>query len=78
MTHYYNLAFTTFRIIGSLITIYSLLSCGYVLITARPTEPSTIIAGLLPAFFYLLFGILLFIFSRGLARLVVKGADRKQ
>lgn len=77
MTHYYKLAFTMFRIIGSLVSIYSLLSLGYVLITARPTVPSTVIATLLPAFFYLLLGILVFVFSKQLARLAVKGMDRE-
>lgn len=77
MSHYYKLAFTTFRIIGSLITVYSLLSFGYVLITAPRTVPSTVIASLLPAFFYLLFGILVFVFSKQLARLAVKGIDRE-
>jgi membrane protein DedA with SNARE-associated domain len=77
MTHYYKLAFTTFRIIGSLVSIYSLLSVGYVLITAPATVPSTVIATLLPAFFYLLLGILVCVFSKQLARLAVKGMDRE-
>jgi len=76
VSHYYELAFTAFRIIGSLVTIYSLLSCGYVLITARPTVPSTLIATLLPALFYLLFGVLVFALSRWLAKLAVSGIDR--
>jgi VanZ family protein len=77
MGHYYKLAFTAFRILGSLVTIYSLLSLGYVLITVRPTVPSTIIATFLPAFTYLLFGILVFVFSKQLARVAVKGIDRE-
>lgn len=77
MAHYYNLAFITFRIIGSLVSIYSLLSCGYVLLINSSNGPSTIVAALLPAFFYLLFGILVFVFSKQLARLAIKGLDRE-
>jgi hypothetical protein len=83
MSHYYKLAFTTFRIFGSLVVIYSLLSSGYVLITARivtlakaglsdgATTPSTVtvIARFLPVLFYLVFGILVFAFSKQLAKL---------
>ena len=77
MTHYYKLAFITFRIIGSLVAVYSLLSLGYILITVRPTVPSTVIASFVPAFFYLLLGILIFVFSKQLTRLAVKGIDRE-
>ncbi len=77
MSHYYKLAFVIFRIIGSLVTIYSLLSLGYVLITFRPTVPSTVIATFLPAFTYLLLGILVFVFSKQLARVAVKGMERE-
>jgi hypothetical protein len=92
MTHYYKLAFTTFRIIGSLITIYSLLSSGYVLLTVRyvifatadnsdapAAIPSTtmVIAKFLPVLFYLLLGVLIFAFSKQLAKLTVKGIDRE-
>ena len=77
MSHYYKLAFTAFRIVGSLITIYSLLSLGYALITFRPTVPSTVIATFLPAFAYLLLGILVLVFSKQLAKLAVSGIDRE-
>lgn len=84
MSHYYKLAFTTFRITGILITIYSLLSCGYVLIAARIVSwasatpvPDTLIAKSIPVFFYLLLGILVFAFSKQLAKLAVRGIDRE-
>ena len=90
MTHYYKLAFITFRIIGSLITFYSLLSFGYVSITvqyiwatADPNDgaplPNTggVIAKFLPVLFYLLLGLLIIVFSKQLAKLAVKGIDRK-
>jgi VanZ family protein len=84
MSHYYKLAFTTFRIIGSLIAIYSLLSSVYVLITARIASwaaatpvPDTLIVKFIPVFFYLLLGILVFAFSKQLARMAVKGIDRE-
>jgi hypothetical protein len=77
MSHYYKLAFTAFRIVGSLITIYSLLGLGYVLITFRPTVPSTVIATFLPTFTYLLLGILVLVFSKQLAKLAVSGIDRE-
>ena len=76
MSHYYKIAFTAFRIVGSLITIYSLLSLVYVLITFRPTVPSTVIATFLPALTYLILGIIIFVFSKQLARVAVKGIDR--
>jgi hypothetical protein len=83
MSHYYKLAFTTFRIIGSLIAIYSLLSSVYVLIAARiarwaaPPVPDNFFAQFIPVFFYLLLGILVFAFSKQLAKLAVKGIDRE-
>ena len=77
MSHYYKLALTTFRIVGSLITLYSLLSFGYVLITTPRTVPSTVIASLLPALFYLLFGIVVFVLSKWLAKLAVSRTDRE-
>jgi VanZ family protein len=84
MSHYYKLAFTTFRITGSLIAIYSLLSSVYVLITARIASwafatpvPDTLIAKSIVVFFYLLLGILVFAFSKQLAKLAVKGLDRE-
>jgi VanZ family protein len=84
MSHYYKLAFTTFRIIGSLIIIYSLLSSVYVLIAARTASwaaaapvPDALIAKFVPVFFYLLLGILVFAFSKQLAKLAVKGIDRE-
>ncbi len=73
----FKLAFIAFRIIGSLITAYSLLALGYVLITFRPTVPSTVIATFLSTFTYLLLGILVFVFSKQLARAAVKGIDRE-
>ena len=89
MGHYYKLAFITFRIIGSLIAFYSLLSLGYVLLTIRyvllasydvsggTTVPSTAaaIAKFVPVVFYLLLGLLIFAFSKQLAKLAVKGID---
>lgn len=83
MSHYHNLAFTTFRITGILITIYSLLSSVYVLIAARiaiwaaPPVPDHFFARFIPVLFYLLLGILVFVFSKQLAKLAVKGIDRE-
>lgn len=82
MSHYYNLAFTTFRIIGSLIAFYSLLSSVYVLVAASIAErasntpaPETLIAQFIPVVFYLLLGILILAFSKQLAKLAVKGIN---
>jgi hypothetical protein len=84
MSHYYKLAFTTFRITGILITIYSLLSSVYVLIAARIASwaaatpvPDTLIVRFIPVFFYLLLGILVYAFSKQLAKLALKGIDRE-
>ena len=91
MDHYSKLAFITFRIIGSLVAFYSLLSLAYVLLTIRyvllasdavsggTTVPSTgaAIARFMPVAFYLLLGLLIFAFSRQLAKLAVKGIDHE-
>ena len=91
MDHYYKLAFITFRIIGSIIAFYSLLSLGYVLLTIRyvlltsydvsggTNVPSTAaaIAKFVPSVFYLLLGLLIFAFSKQLAKLAVKGIDHE-
>ena len=91
MTHYYKLAFITFKIIGSLITFYSLLSFGYVLLNVRydriaaaglsggtiETSTGAVVAKFLPVFFYLLLGLLIFVLSKQLAKLSVKGIERE-
>jgi VanZ family protein len=84
MSHYYKLAFTTFRVTGILIVIYSLFTGVYVLIAARIVSaasatavPDTLIAKFILVFFYLLLGILIFAFSKQLARMAVKGIDRE-
>ena len=75
MTHYYKLAFTTFRVVGIILIIFSLLSCGYGLLVPRPTSIGAAIVTLLPAIFYLLLGILLFTLKKQLASLATKGLD---
>jgi uncharacterized membrane protein (DUF485 family) len=73
MTHYHKLAFTTTRIISTLVIIYSVLSFGYILITYTRGH---LITSLLPAVFYLLLGVILFVFSKQIAKLAIKGIDQ--
>jgi hypothetical protein len=77
VSHYFKLAFTTFRIVSTIVIIYSLLSFGYSLMVTRPASIGAAIAALLPNFFYLLFGVLLFVLSKWLAKLTVSGVDRE-
>lgn len=72
MTHYHKLAFTTIRVISTLIIIYSVLSFGYILITYLKDH---LITTLLPAFFYLLLGVILFALSKQIVKLAIKGID---
>ena len=74
MTHYQKLAFTFLRVISLIDIIYSVLSVPYVLITYP--QDRLIISLLSPAI-YLFLGIMLFVFSRHIVKVAVKGIDRE-
>ena len=72
MTHYHKLAFTIIRVISTLVIIYSVLSFGYVLIVHTQDR---LIVTLLSPVFYLLLGIIIFVFSKQIVELAIKGID---
>jgi hypothetical protein len=74
MTHYHKLAFTAIRVFSTLVIIYSVLSLPYVL---RTYPQGNLIGSLVPVGFYLLLGILLFVFSKQIVKVAVRGIDRE-
>lgn len=74
VTHYYKLAFTSIRVIGILIVIYSVMSVGYVLLIH---PQGYLITNLISPVFYILLGVILFLLSKQIARMAVKGIERE-
>ena len=73
--HYEELAAVAFRVIGVCAFILGLLSRVYSLIHTLPDGLASIVAAMLPGLLYLAFGLLLFVLSKRLARLVAGGFE---
>ena len=75
MNHYKNLATLAFRVIGIIVTAYSLVAWVYILFTSRYSERGTLAAATFADLAYLIFGVLMIALSKQLASLAVKGLD---
>jgi hypothetical protein len=76
MGHYEKLAIIAFRVVGVSVCILGLVSTAYALIISRPASIFDALVGAFSALFYVALGILLYVLSKLLAALTVKGLGR--
>ena len=75
MNQYEKAAVVAFRVLGVTSFIWGVVFVPYFLITSTPNSLGTLLVSFIPALLYVVFGVVLFRFSKSLAAFVIKNLE---